>query len=130
MAIRFTKPDGSQGVITLNGVDYSGPLPPNAGDLRSIYDQWLRDGNSPEPYVAPKAQPKSWTPLEFKEKFTFEERVALRELAKADPQAEDWLDLLNASTSVRSDDLRTTTGLNYVVLKGVLTGQRVLEILS
>lgn len=85
---------------------------------------------TPEPYDPPETAPvvKTWTPLQFMEEFTYEERVALRGLAKSDPMAEDWLDLLKASTAVRMDDPRTTAGLNYMVLKGVLTQSRVDEI--
>jgi hypothetical protein len=82
-----------------------------------------RPGNEPEPA-------KIWTPLEFMELFTFEERQALRTLAKSDPMAEDWLDLLKASTLVRIDDHRTRAGLDYMVLKGVLSRTRADEILA
>lgn len=74
--------------------------------------------------------PKTWTPLEFKELFTPDERKKLRQLAKTDDLAEDWLDLLNAAQLVRLDDERTTNGLKYMVLKGVLSQTRVNEIIS
>jgi hypothetical protein len=64
------------------------------------------------------------------ELFTFNERVAFRQLAKDDAMAEDWLDLLKASTEVRADDPRTVAGMNYMVLKGLLTQDRVNEILG
>jgi hypothetical protein len=73
---------------------------------------------------------KMWTPLEFMELFTLEERIALREFSKADALAEDWLDLLKASQEVRLDDPRTLDGLNYMVLKGVLSQARADEVLA
>jgi hypothetical protein len=73
---------------------------------------------------------KVWTPLEFLELFTPEERKALRTLAKTDDMIEDWLDLLRASTSVVSDDPRTVAGMAYLVAAGVLTQARVDEALS
>lgn len=68
---------------------------------------------------------KHWTPLEFMELLTYDERTAARTLAKIDLMAEDWLDLLKASTEVRMDDPRTVAGLKYLVLRGVLTQDRV-----
>jgi len=81
--------------------------------------------DTPEP-----PQEVIWTPLHFKEKFTLEERKALRRFAKQDELAEDWLDLLNASTEVKPTDPRTIGGLQYMVLKGILTQQRMDAILS
>lgn len=73
---------------------------------------------------------KVWTPLQFMEEFTFEERTALRALAKGDPLAEDWLYLLQAAGEVRAEDSRTVSGLRYMAYKGVLTDARVNAILN
>lgn len=73
---------------------------------------------------------KSWTPLEFKEMLTVEERISLRQFAKSDPMAEDWLDLINAATIVHADDPRLQAGLHYMIAKGVLSAERVNAILN
>jgi hypothetical protein len=82
-----------------------------------------------DPDAAP-ASAKSWTPLQFMELFTPEERATLRQFARNDAMAEDWLDLLKASMAVRVNDPRTIAGLNYMVLKGILSQGRVDEVLS
>lgn len=89
----------------------------------------IEDVNTPV-IAQPLPQPPVWTPLEFLEEFTYEERVALRQFARSDLQAEDWLDLLRASTEVRADDMRTVGGLAYMVEKGVITQARVDAILN
>jgi hypothetical protein len=83
------------------------------------------DAQLPPPVIV-----KTWTPLEFMELFTLEERIAIREFSKADALAEDWLDLLKASQEVRLDDPRPLNGLNYMVLKGVLSQARAEEVLA
>jgi hypothetical protein len=87
---------------------------------------WIEEVRNAPPTSAIKV----WSPLEFMEKFTTEERIALRTFAKSDVLAEDWLDLLKAANEVRMDDPRTRAGLDYMVLKGVLSQARVDEILA
>lgn len=53
MQVRITTPDNNQGAISLNGVEYVGPIPPTAGDLRVAYNVWKAAGNVPLPYEAP-----------------------------------------------------------------------------
>lgn len=73
---------------------------------------------------------KTWeSVLLFKEEFTQEERIAMRQLAKKDVLAEDFLDMLNGATFVTAADPRVQQGLGYMVLKGALTQARVDEIL-
>jgi hypothetical protein len=81
-------------------------------------------------FAPPIPAVKTWTPLQFMEEFTTEERIALRTFAKSDVLAEDWLDLLKAANEVRMDDPRTRAGLDYMVSKGVLSQARIEEILS
>lgn len=127
MQVRYTDPEHTQGVITLDGVDYSGPIPPNAGDLRALYDAAL-DSADITPYAPPAVPPRQWTPLEFMELFTPEERKAIRAVARQNPDIEDWLDLLRASSAVVATDERTRLGLAAMVYFGVLTQERVSEI--
>jgi hypothetical protein len=74
--------------------------------------------------------PKTWTPLGFKELFAIEERIAMRQFAKTDPIAEDWLDLINAASIVEANDPRLKAGLDYMLAKGVLSTERVNAILN
>ena len=86
----------------------------------------------PLPELAPPVPvgDHTWTPLQFKEEFTQAERVKMRRFAKQDELAEDFLDLLNASTAVDPSDERVLAGLQYFVAKGVLAQNRVTEIIA
>jgi hypothetical protein len=47
-------PEGPRmGILTIDGQDYSGPIPPNDGSLRAIYDAWIAQGYKPTPYFPP-----------------------------------------------------------------------------
>jgi hypothetical protein len=73
---------------------------------------------------------KVWTILEFKRRMTQTERVTVRTLAKTEPVIEDFMDLLDAATEVRSDDPDLAAGLNMLESVGVLTAGRTNEILN
>jgi hypothetical protein len=44
-------------VLTIDGVDRFGPLPPNSGDLRATYGAWIAAGNKPAEYEQPGPGP-------------------------------------------------------------------------
>lgn len=99
-------------------------------------DEWaamLRWG-TPTSYQLPALPAPSWSPLEFLERFTQSERIAIRQAAAGNTpeamQLADWLDLLRASMSVVSDDARTIAGMQALVDAGLLTAGRRDEILS
>lgn len=71
-----------------------------------------------------------WSAFDFLRRFTVQERVAARTLAKTDPVVEDFMDLLNKAANVLSDDPDTVAGMGYLVLVSVLTEQRMNEILG
>lgn len=100
------------------------------GYIGRLLAGWLEAGGVIAPYEAPAPAPKSWTPLEFMELFSEEERIAIRALARQNPQIEDWLDLLRASSAVEANDDRTQQGLAAMVQVGVLTQERVTAILN
>ncbi len=57
MRIYYTNAEQTEGVIELDsGSQASGPLPPNDGYYRAVYDKFLVDGGEVEPYVAPLAE--------------------------------------------------------------------------
>src|SRR5215203_6637509 len=61
MKIRFTTAASNEGVFTIDGVDYHGPIPPQAGDIRARYDDLLPFAEI-VPYAPPApAQIKSVT---------------------------------------------------------------------
>lgn len=128
---KFTEEPGF-GILTIDGEEFDGPLPPTDGHLRRIYEAWIADGNRPEDYMPPEPDPvvKTWDrALDFKLEFTMEERAQMRGFAKVDPVAEDFLDLLNSATRIVADDPLLLQGLAYMVGNGILTQPRVDAIL-
>lgn len=71
-----------------------------------------------------------WTQLAFLRRMTSAERVAIRALAKTDPNAEDFMELLAAADEVRSDDQDVMAGLQYLPDVGTLAAGRMAEILG
>ncbi len=85
-------------------------------------------------FDAAAPEPMRWTPLEFLERFTQAERIAIRAAsAGTSPEAlqlADWLDLLRASTEVIADDPRVVAGMTALVAAGLLADARRTEILG
>lgn len=71
-----------------------------------------------------------WTVLEFLRRMTPLERIATRERAKVDPVTFDFMDLLNRSEEVRSDDPDVLRGLNYLWAVGILEPGRAAQIVG
>lgn len=53
----YTDDTNKNGALIIDSVRWDGPLPPNAGDLREIYEAWIAQGNMPAPYSPPPAIP-------------------------------------------------------------------------
>ena len=71
-----------------------------------------------------------WTPAGFLKRFSQDERIAVRELARADSRIEDFVHLLDRAEEVRSDDPDTLGGLARLTELGVLAEGRMAEILG
>lgn len=67
---------------------------------------------------------QAWTPLEFMQRFTVAERVAVRAARLTDPVIDDFLALLEMAGDVRSDSATVQQGLGYLVSVNLLTGAR------
>ena len=70
------------------------------------------------------------SPGAFLQRFTASERIAIRARRATDAYLDDFLDLLNHATEIRSDDQDVIDGMNRVVASGLLTAARRAEILS
>lgn len=70
----------------------------------------------------------SWTKREFLERFTFQERIAIREARKTDPIVDDFMDFLDKSQDVTPGFGTLLSGLGYLELIGVLAEGRAAEI--
>ena len=88
------------GVLTINGVDFTGPLPPNDGPLLAIYNAWTAEGDNYVP--APIPVPQSATKLGLKRAMEEIGRWGeVRAMIEADPAvAEEW----QLAIEIRRDD--------------------------
>ncbi len=68
------------------------------------------------------------TPLEILGLLTEAEYAAIRAASGQSPAVARWYDMLRAASEVRSDDVRTQYGCAAMVLIGLFTAERVLEI--
>lgn len=87
---------------------------------------------TPRKFTPPPAppRPKTYTPLQWKLRFTQEERIAMRAAAAQSPQLADFLDLLNSAQDVVNTNPLVKQGLDGFVAAGALTADRVAQILA
>lgn len=95
----------------------------NRQAVGEVWDQATRD------FVDAPA-PVEITRVEFLRRFTVQERIGARTLAKTDPVIEDFLALLDLAESVRLDDPDVTMALGYLTQQNVLASGRAGEILG
>lgn len=73
------------------------------------------------------------TPMQFLERFTLQERIAIRAQRASNPAIDDYLDYLDKVSAIyRNPPLgqKTIDGLNYLVSLGLLTADRPAAILA
>ena len=68
--------------------------------------------------------------VEFKNRFTREEKIALYETAKTDIATQVFLDDLNSNPSINVQDQETIDSVDHLVFVGVIVQARVEEILK
>lgn len=74
--------------------------------------------------------PQIWTSLEFIERFTDAEQVAIVTAAQSSAALRLWYDKAMAATQIVSTDPRLVAGMQMLVDVGLLTAQRKTEILE
>ena len=72
----------------------------------------------------------TWTKLEYLRRFTQEERIAIRGAAKVVSELEDYLQLLELASEVRSDDPDIAAALAMLEGAGLIGAGRAQEILN
>lgn len=73
---------------------------------------------------------RTMTRLEFLRRFTGEERITLRTVAKQNPALEDYMALLDAAQDVNTGDADTIAGVQFLEAAGLLAAGRAAEILN
>lgn len=79
--------------------------------------------------IIPK-RPVTVSKLEFMNKLTNDELIAIFSLAKTDPVVEVWVEYFKASEKISLGNNQTISGLEMLVTKGILTSDRINEILG
>lgn len=72
----------------------------------------------------------AYSSYEFLQRFTAEERALFRAAAQTDQLVADFVQLATAAQEILNTDPVTTAGMNYLVLIGLLTEERKIEILG
>lgn len=82
------------------------------------------------PVVDPVVTQQVWSPVDFLRRFTPAERIGARAARKTDPILDDFYALLEQSPQILSDDPDVALGLGYMAQQGLLTVERMTEILN
>jgi hypothetical protein len=67
---------------------------------------------------------------QFLNRFTAQERIAIKDFAKTNPAVADYMDMLNSASFVDPDGLETFGGLYYLTLLGLIAPGRMYEIVA
>jgi hypothetical protein len=97
-----------------------------AGDFGPVVE-YVAPPAPPEPPTPP--EPRSVTPLQFFERFTADEQIAIVTATLTDPVVKLWYDKLLAAQEVVFADPRLSAGLDGMVAAGLITAERKTEIL-
>lgn len=86
----------------------------------------------PDPAAAPPAPAAQieWTKVEFLRRFSAQERIAIRTLAKDNPMIDDFMQLMSEAPSIHNDDRDVLQALAYLTHLGVLAAGRAAEIVG
>lgn len=68
--------------------------------------------------------------LQFLERFTAEERIAIREASKTNPYVEDFLELLNAASEVNVQYQPTIDAVNALASLGLISSNAIATLLE
>jgi hypothetical protein len=105
------------------------PINPDLIEYRDYLD-WISAGNTPEPADVPVQAPASVTPLQYTERFTEAEQIAVVTAAMSNAQLRLWYDKLMAAQEVVFTDSRLVGGLDALVAAGLITADRKAELLT
>lgn len=125
---KFLEFQASQGAQS-HATEYGGFVYNNSNN-DSIRDLWVEGQTVTVVPIIDPVPPKIYAPIDFFERFTKDERKAIRTAAKSNDDLEDWLDMLKVTGQVDTSSQRTIDGMAALVAGGLLSQQRSDEILS
>ena len=85
---------------------------------------------SPTETPAPGKAPRTLTKLEYLRRFTAEERITIRTVAKSNPTLEDYLALMELAEEVNIGDADTVAAVQLLEQAGLIGVGRAEEILN
>ncbi len=97
------------------------------GTLPTSLSSW--DSNS-RTFVSVSASTGTLTKYQFLDRFTMNERLAIRAAAKVDPIVDDFMAMLDISQEVQLNNPLVYQGLSYLAYTGKLDSGRIDQILS
>ena len=113
-----------------NGVPIGIPDPAWVQVPNDVFGGFLKHGDT---FVAPPTEPvppPSMTPLQFIDRLTDAEQLALATAAMTQPLIKLWYDKLLAADTVNLGDARLAQGVQAMVAAGLLTSARAEQLLS
>lgn len=111
-------------------VDSGGTVPVDEENRHyQAYLAWCAAGNTPV-QLPPPPVVRTMAPLEFLELFTQEEQVAVAAAAMQNPMVNLWWTKMFGATYVDFADPRLVQGLQALVDVGLLTSERMAEVLA
>ena len=116
--ITTTLPDALSSEYTVKGWDQDVP------DL--YYYKWDVETLS---FVQKADVNRVMTVHQFLNRFTAQERIAIKEAAKTNPALSDFMDMLNSASFVDPDEAEVYGGLYYLSILGLIAQNRIMEIL-
>lgn len=117
ISAKLTNADGNFGVLSINGKDFHGPLPPNDGVLRAAYDAWIAQGNTPTPYTVQPTPPAPTVWGDVFRRMTDAEADTFDTLVKTKTKRFQWL-VQKTQYIDRNDPLFTTLDAAFAAAFG------------
>lgn len=114
--------------MVLKGDNMSIPIDADNSDYQE-YLKWQEKNPPIEEYVLPIPPKTVFTSLEFRDLFTINEQLSIRESQLVDMEVGLVYDMMLSAQNIDISDLRTVQGMDLLVSKGLLTNQRRNEIL-
>ncbi len=78
--------------------------------------------------VLPPVEKVTLTPLEFMQRFTVQERIAIRSASRTDHVVEDFLALINTASFIEGSHPLLEQGLGYMAANGYISQERAVEV--
>lgn len=94
------------------------------------YLEWQKNNPPIEEYVLTTPPKTVFTSLEFRDLFTINEQLAIRESQLVDMEVGLVYDMMLSAQNIDISDPRTIQGMDLLVTKGLITNERRNEILQ